>query len=225
MADIVQNASEKPEIQAAVLPKIEEEEAKALACEWIESQNFFSRKQSYRIGRAVLVYYPFWEFVREDGAQTKTTLRPACGTLMTDLQKLQRTTAPSEILPADLATLPITIDAAYYYPETHGIPRGERLVAVPFWLISYKIQKSIYMLKIDAESGEVMPEWHPFKESVNWKKIAAVSFVPLILISLIAVLLHPVFFILDVAVVIFLVYQSKMFSLINERRKEEQNGS
>ncbi|HJJ51546.1 MAG TPA: hypothetical protein O0X55_00175, partial [Methanocorpusculum sp.] len=64
-----------------------------------------------------------------------------------------------------------------------------------------------------------------FKESVNWKKIAAVSFVPLILISLIAVLLHPVFFILDVAVVIFLVYQSKMFSLINERRKEEQNGS
>lgn len=225
MADIPRNSSEKPEIRAAVLPQIDEEKAKALACEWIESQNFFSRKQSYRIGRAVLVYYPFWEFIREDGAQTKTILRPACGTLMTDLQKLHRKTPPEETLPQDLTTLPITIDAAYYYPETHGIPRGERLVAVPFWLISYKIQKSIYMLKIDAETGDVMPEWHPFKESVNWKKIAVAALIPLIVISLIAILLHPIFFILDLAVVIFLVYQSRMFSLINEKRKEGENGS
>ena len=83
-----------------------------------------------------------------------------------------------------------------------AIPRGERLVAVPFWLISYKIDKSVYMLKIDAETGEVLPEWHPYKESINWKKIAAAAFVPLVLISLTAVLLHPVLFILDAAVVI-----------------------
>lgn len=225
MADILKNASEKPEIQAAVLPQIDEERAKALACEWIESQNFFSKKQPYRIGRAVLVYYPFWEFIREDGAQTKTIFHPACGTLMTDLQKLQRNTEASEILPPIITTLPITIDAAYYYPQTHGIPRGERLVAVPFWLISYKIQKSIYMLKIDAETGNVLPEWHPFKESVNWKKIAAAAFIPLILISLAAILLHPLLFILDAAVVIFLVYQSRMFPLMKEKQKEGQNGS
>lgn len=225
MADNPPKASERPEIQAAVLPRIEEEQAKALACEWIESQNFFTRKDTYRIGRAVLVYYPFWEFVREDGAQIKTILRPACGTLMTDLQKLQRETKPAETLPENLTTLPITIDAEYYYPETHGIPRGERLVAVPFWLISYKIEKSIYMLKIDAETGDVLPEWHPYKESVNWRKIAAVAFVPLVLISLAGVLIHPALFILDAAVVIFLLYQSKMFSLIKEKQKEGGNGS
>ncbi|MBE6507362.1 MAG: hypothetical protein E7Z72_05495 [Methanocorpusculum parvum] len=223
MSETPLQTPEKPTVQAAFLPKIDEEGAKALACSWIESQNISSRKQQYRIGRAVMIYYPFWEFIREDGSLTKTVYRPACGTLMTDLQKIQRTISPNEALPENLTTLPITVSAEYYYPEIHGIPRGERLAAVPFWLISYKINKSIYMLKIDAETGLVLPEWHPFKERVSWRKIAAVSFIPLVLISLVAVLLHPALFILDAAVVIFLVYQSRMFSLISSR--EDENGS
>ena len=224
MADTPPKASDKPEIQAAVLPQIDEERAKELAREWIESNNLPPKKQSYRIGKAVMVYYPFWEFVREDGSQIKTLYRPACGTLMTDLQKMNRTESLTEDIPENLTTLPISINASYYYPEIHGIPRGEKLVAVPFWLISYKINKSIYMLKIDAETGIVLPEWHPFKERVNWRKIALVTFIPLVLISMIAILMHPALFILDAAVVIFLVYQSRMFSLINEK-KEGKNGS
>ena len=172
----------------------------------------------------LMVYYPFWEFIREDGSKIKTLYRPACGTLMTDLQKMNRTKSLTEDIPENLTTLPISINASYYYPEIHGIPRGERLVAVPFWLISYKINKSIYMLKIDAETGLVLPEWHPFKEQVNWRKIALVAFIPLVLISMTAILLHPALFILDVAVVVFLVYQSRMFSLISEK-KEGGNGS
>ncbi|MBR4285780.1 MAG: hypothetical protein IKT36_06860 [Methanocorpusculum sp.] len=224
MAYTPPKAADKPDIQAAVLPQIDEERAKELTREWIESNNLPPKKQSYRIGKAVMVYYPFWEFIREDGSKIKTSYRPACGTLMTDLQKMNRTKSLTEDIPENLTTLPISINASYYYPEIHGIPRGERLVAVPFWLISYKINKSIYMLKIDAETGLVLPEWHPFKEHVNWRKIALVAFIPLVLISMTAILLHPALFILDVAVVIFLVYQSRMFSLINEK-KEGGNGS
>ena len=224
MAYTPPKAADKPDIQAAVLPQIDEERAKELTREWIESNNLPPKKQSYRIGKAVMVYYPFWEFIREDGSKIKTSYRPACGTLMTDLQKMNRTKSLTEDIPENLTTLPISINASYYYPEIHGIPRGERLVAVPFWLISYKINKSIYMLKIDAETGLVLPEWHPFKEQVNWRKIALVAFIPLVLISMTAILLHPALFILDVAVVIFLVYQSRMFSLINEK-KEGGNGS
>ena len=224
MAYTPPKAADKPDIQAAVLPQIDEERAKELTREWIESNNLPPKKQSYRIGKAVMVYYPFWEFIREDGSKIKTLYRPACGTLMTDLQKMNRTKSLTEDIPENLTTLPISINASYYYPEIHGIPRGERLVAVPFWLISYKINKSIYMLKIDAETGLVLPEWHPFKEQVNWRKIALVAFIPLVLISMTAILLHPALFILDVAVVIFLVYQSRMFSLISEK-KEGGNGS
>ncbi|MBR5007434.1 MAG: hypothetical protein IKY09_00480 [Methanocorpusculum sp.] len=224
MAYTPPKAADKPDIQAAVLPQIDEERAKELTREWIESNNLPPKKQSYRIGKAVMVYYPFWEFIREDGSKIKTSYRPACGTLMTDLQKMNRTKSLTEDIPENLTTLPISINASYYYPEIHGIPRGERLVAVPFWLISYKINKSIYMLKIDAETGLVLPEWHPFKEHVNWRKIALVAFIPLVLISMTAILLHPALFILDAAVVIFLVYQSRMFSLINEK-KEGGNGS
>jgi hypothetical protein len=224
MAHTPPKPAEKPNIQAAVLPQIDEERAKELAREWIESNNLPPKKQSYRIGKAVMVYYPFWEFIREDGSKIKTLYRPACGTLMTDLQKMNRTKSLTEDIPENLTTLPISINASYYYPEIHGIPRGERLVAVPFWLISYKINKSIYMLKIDAETGLVLPEWHPFKEQVNWRKIALVAFIPLVLISMTAILLHPALFILDAAVVIFLVYQSRMFSLISEK-KEGGNGS
>ena len=224
MADTPPKPAEKPNIQAAVLPQIDEERAKELTREWIESNNLPPKKQSYRIGKAVMVYYPFWEFIREDGSKIKTLYRPACGTLMTDLQKMNRTKSLTEDIPENLTTLPISINASYYYPEIHGIPRGERLVAVPFWLISYKINKSIYMLKIDAETGLVLPEWHPFKEQVNWRKIALVAFIPLVLISMTAILLHPALFILDVAVVVFLVYQSRMFSLISEK-KEGGNGS
>ena len=224
MAYTPPKAADKPDIHAAVLPQIDEERAKELTREWIESNNLPPKKQSYRIGKAVMVYYPFWEFIREDGSKIKTLYRPACGTLMTDLQKMNRTKSLTEDIPENLTTLPISINASYYYPEIHGIPRGERLVAVPFWLISYKINKSIYMLKIDAETGLVLPEWHPFKEQVNWRKIALVAFIPLVLISMTAILLHPALFILDAAVVIFLVYQSRMFSLINEK-KEGGNGS
>ena len=224
MAYTPPKAADKPDIQAAVLPQIDEERAKELTREWIESNNLPPKKQSYRIGKAVMVYYPFWEFIREDGSKIKTSYRPACGTLMTDLQKMNRTKSLTEDIPENLTTLPISINASYYYPEIHGIPRGERLVAVPFWLISYKINKSIYMLKIDAETGLVLPEWHPFKEHVNWRKIALVAFIPLVLISMTAILLHPALFILDAAVVIFLVYQSRMFSLISEK-KEGGNGS
>ena len=225
MADTPPQAFEKPEVRAAFLPQIDEEQAKALTREWIEGQNILARKESYRIGRAVLVYYPFWEFIREDGSQMKTIYRPACGTLMTDLQKLTRAGTPSEELPANLTTLPITISAEYYYPDIYGLPRGERLVAVPFWLISYKINKSIYMLKVDAETGAVLPEWHPFREPVNWRKLALIAFIPLVVISLIAILLHPALFILDAAVVIFLVYQSGMLSRISTKLKEGENGS
>ena len=224
MAYTPPKAADKPDIQAAVLPQIDEERAKELTREWIESNNLPPKKQSYRIGKAVMVYYPFWEFIREDGSKIKTSYRPACGTLMTDLQKMNRTKSLTEDIPENLTTLPISINASYYYPEIHGIPRGERLVAVPFWLISYKINKSIYMLKIDAETGLVLPEWHPFKEQVNWRKIALVAFIPLVLISMTAILLHPALFILDAAVVVFLVYQSRMFSLISEK-KEGGNGS
>ena len=224
MADTPPKAAEKSNIQAAVLPQIDEEQAKELAREWIESNNLPLKKQSYRIGKAVMVYYPFWEFVREDGSKIKTSYRPACGTLMTDLQKINRAVSLTEEIPKNLTTLPISINASYYYPEIHGIPRGERLVAIPFWLISYKINKSIYMLKIDAETGIALPEWHPFRDRVNWRKIALVAFIPLVLISMTAILLHPALFILDAAVVVFLVYQSRMFSLINEK-KEGKNGS
>ena len=50
MSDTPPKAAEKPNIQAAVLPQIDEERAKELACEWIESNNLPQRKQSYRIG-------------------------------------------------------------------------------------------------------------------------------------------------------------------------------
>ncbi len=212
------------QIQGVSPPNIGEDEAKSRTREWIESQNFFSKKQPYRIGKAVMVYYPYWEFIREDGSKIKTFYRPACGTLMTDLQKLNRPTPPSEIPPENLATLPITINPSYYYSDIHGIPRGERLVAIPFWLISYKVDKSIYMLKIDAETGDAMPEWHPFKESVNWRKIAIISFIPLVLISFAAILIHPFFFIIDALLVIFLIYQSRMFALIKPE-EEDKNGS
>ncbi|MBQ1179730.1 MAG: hypothetical protein IIX51_04040 [Methanocorpusculum sp.] len=158
MADTPPKPAEKPNIQAAVLPQIDEERAKELAREWIESNNLPPKKQSYRIGKAVMVYYPFWEFIREDGSKIKTSYRPACGTLMTDLQKMNRTKSLTEDIPENLTTLPISINASYYYPEIHGI------------------------------------------------------------------LLHPALFILDAAVVIFIVYQSRMFSLISEK-KEGRNGS
>ncbi|MBE6069621.1 MAG: hypothetical protein E7211_18315, partial [Clostridium lundense] len=102
MADTPPKAAEKSNIQAAVLPQIDEEQAKELAREWIESNNLPLKKQSYRIGKAVMVYYPFWEFVREDGSKIKTSYRPACGTLMTDLQKINRAVSLTEEIPKNL---------------------------------------------------------------------------------------------------------------------------
>lgn len=225
MDDTPISPQDNPAISAFVIPKIDETKARELACAWIESQNFFTRKDTYRIGKAVMVYYPFWEFVREDGNNIKTLYRPACGTLMTDLQKYSLNGELSTDVPDNFTALPTTINSSYYHQYIHGIARGERLVAVPFWLISYKFEHSIFMLKIDAGDGSAMPEWHPFKESINWRKIALIAFIPLTIISFAAVLLHPALFVLDLAIVIYLIYRGKMFSIINAKRKEGNNGS
>ncbi|MDO5845850.1 MAG: hypothetical protein Q4Q04_02890 [Methanocorpusculum sp.] len=207
-------------------PRISEEQARETAREWLDSQGYPSvQKHGYRFGRAVMVYYPFWCYYREDGLENKIIYRPACGTLMTGLQSLRRTTDEFIPVPEDASILPATINAGVYQHDLHGIPRGEKLIAIPFWLISYKIQNSIYMLKIDAETGAVMPEWHPIKEPVNWKKTALIAFIPVCLISLIAIYIHPALFIFAAGIIIFLLYQSEMIGVLNLKRREGKNGS
>lgn len=226
MADIPKEPPAELTCTGIIAPRVSEEQARETAREWLESQAYPAvQKHGYRFGRAVMVYYPFWCFYREDGMENKIIYRPACGTLLTGLQSLPRMSCEASPVPEDASILPATIQSAVYHPELHGIPRDEKLIAVPFWLISYKIQNIIYMLKIDADTGVVMPEWHPVKEPVNWKKTALISFIPLCLISLAAVYVHPALFIFAAALVIFLFYQSEMIGAINLKRREGKNGS
>lgn len=203
-------------------PETSEEEAKSIAERWI-SENILKKKETFRFGKAVLVYYPFWRFLREDGNELKIICRPACGTLLSDIQTLSPKSEPVPI--ADEKILPSTINASYYYSSLYGIPRGEMLVGIPFWLISYKYQNSIYMLKIDAESGTVIPEWHAFKDPMNWVKIALMAFLPIMIISLLAVLFHPAIFIAGAIYLIILLCYSKMLAILNTKREEGKDGA
>lgn len=184
----------------------------------------WKKTEPFRIGKAVLIYYPFWQFTREDGSKIRKIHRPAFGTLMTDIQELEGLTEEEIPETPDMKILSPTLNAEYYYPTVYGIPRGEKIVGIPFWLVSYKMEKSIYMLKINATNGEIVPEWHPVKETVNWLKIILLSFIPVMILSTFAILLHPAIFILVGVYIIYLIYSSNMLSLLNKKRRAEEEG-
>lgn len=209
--------------------KIPEDRAIELVKDWLEIPRIEISdprvKNKLRFGKAVLVYYPFWKFYYEDGGVDKILFRPACGTLFTGLQDMQRENTPGETLTNDISVLPATVDSSVYLPELHGIHRSEELIAVPLWLISYKVKKSIYMVEVDGENGKVYEEWHPVKETVNWKKTALIIFIPMMVLSFLAVFFSPWIYILVVLLLFLFLYQSNMISMINLKRKEGKDGS
>ena len=203
-------------------PRVNEKEAKFLTEIWLE-KNILKKKETFRIGKAVLVYYPFWRYVREDGDETKIICKPAFGTMLTDIQTMSPEEDPVDA--GDEEIVPPTINASYYYPELYGLPRGETLIGIPFWLISFKYKNSVYMLKIEAGRGVAIPEWHPFKDPVNWKKIALLAFIPTFLLCGIAVLIHPIFYAVAAVYLIILLWHSKMLALLNNKHEEEIDGA
>ena len=137
--------------------------------------NPFIPKDKIRFGKAVMLYYPFWKYIREDGCLDVTVYRPAGGTLLSGLQNMHREDNEIAPVPEEANILPATIKSCVYYPELHGIARAEELIGIPLWLISYKVKNSIYMVKVDAASGKIYEEWHPIKEPVNWRKNAIIA--------------------------------------------------
>ncbi len=207
-------------------PKIGEEEARTIVRKWLGSDTIpFIPIEKVRFGRAVMVYYPFWRYRREDGGEDKTLYRPACGTLLTGLQNLRYYEDMGLVkTPDDAVILPATVESSVYLPELHGIARGEELIGIPLWLISYKVKNNIYMIEVDANAGTIYPEWHPIREPVNWKKTALTAFIPMFLLSLVAIYFNPWIFLIVVILLFIFLYQSEMLGIITMKEKEETHG-
>ncbi|ABN06202.1 hypothetical protein Mlab_0024 [Methanocorpusculum labreanum Z] len=226
MAEIPEGIPAPLQCSGVIAPQIDEARARELAREWLESDtNPFIPEDKIRFGKAVMLYYPFWRYVREDGCTDVTVYRPACGTLLSGLQNMHRDDNEIVPIPDEANILPATIQSFVYYPELHGIARSEDLIGIPLWLISYKVKKSIYMVEVDAASGKIYEEWHPIKEPVNWRKTALIASIPLMILSLIAVYFSPWLFLLVAAVLIFFLYQSEMLGMINLKRREGKDGA
>lgn len=205
--------------------EIDEMQARDIVLEWIYT-NVASMKSKERVklGKAVLIYYPFWKYIREDGGVDKIIYRPACGTLLNGMQDMKRVIKKTSPVPENISIIHATVNSNVYLPTLYGIERGEELIAIPFWLVSYKFKNSIYMTKVDACSGAVYPEWHPIKEHVNWVKTALLVLVPMMIISFIAVLVNPWLFLINALYLLILIYQSKVAGIINLKSMEGKDG-
>lgn len=209
-----------------ITPQINEEQARKIAAKWLGSDTKpFISSEKIRFGKAVMLYYPFWKYVREDGGTDVAVYRPACGMLLSGMQDMQRSYTMITPIPEDADIVPATVYSHVYYPDLYGIARGEELIGIPIWLISYKVKKSIYMVEVDGETGDVYEEWHPLKAPVDWKKTAGIVLIPMLVLSGVAVFVSPWLFFLVAAVVIFFLYKSEMLGVIDLKREEGKDGS
>lgn len=226
MADILQERESCPKCTGYLPPRVTEEEARKIVRDWLGSDLLpILPENTVRFGKAVMINLPFWRYTREDGGETKIIYRPACGTFLTGLQNVNRQNMMVDELPEDIEVISATVSSSVYLPELYGIARSEQLIAVPIWLISYKVGHSIHMVEVDGVSGEIYPEWHPIKEPVNWKKTAAIAFTPMFILSAAAIYLNHWIFVIVLLLLAFFVYQSEMLGIINLRhQQEEQNG-
>jgi hypothetical protein len=217
---------ERPICSRVVSPRIDEETARDIVHKWICSDKIpFVPNEKIRFGKAVMVYYPFWCYRREDGGKNKTNCRPACGTLLTGLQDMKYYHDAKIIeTPKDAVVLPVTVNSSVYLPELHGIARGEELIGVPLWLISYKTKRNIYMIEVEAYSGLVLPEWHPIEEPVNWKRTAVTALIPIFLMSFAAIYFNPWIFVIVAIMVFTFLYQSEMLGIVAMRENEKSYG-
>ncbi|MDO5844436.1 MAG: hypothetical protein Q4Q53_04760 [Methanocorpusculum sp.] len=226
MADTETQTPPQLKCQGVFELKIDREEAIKIAGKWLGADNIKPRqKDKIRFGKAELVYYPFWRYCREDGGENKIIYRPACGTLLTGLQNMQRSETEIVPIPKDVRLISPTVKSSVYLPDLHGIARGENLIAIPLWVISYKFKNTIYMIEVDGVSGEVFTEWHPIKEPVNWSKTAVYCFIPMLILSLIGIYAAPWLFIIIAATLLVLIYKSQMIGLLSAKRKEGKDGT
>lgn len=226
MAETPEGIPASLQCSGVIPPFVSEERAREIARMWLESDTKpLIPAEKIRFGKAVMLYYPFWKYTREDGCNEVVVYRPACGTLLSGLQNMQRENSSVVPVPQDAAILPATVFAGVYYPELHGIARAEELIGIPLWLISYKVKNSIFMVEVDAGSGRVYDEWHPIKEPVNWRKTALIACIPVMILSLTAVYFSPWLFLLVAGLLIFFLYQSEMLGMISLKRKEGKDGA
>lgn len=219
---MAENTYTPQKVELIQKPIISEDDARLIAKKWIKT-NILVKHDVFRLGKAVMVYYPFWKYVREDGNEIKTIYKPACGLLLHNVQEL---TGDVEFVPENgEPVFTPSINASYYYPEIYGIPRDEKLVGIPFWLISYKYKNSIYMLKLGAGNGIVIPEWHPFKDPINWPRIAMFASIPVFIMSFLVVFVHPIFYLFIALFILILLGYSRMLSILNTKRAEGINGN
>jgi hypothetical protein len=209
-----------------ISPQIDEGAARDIVRKWICSDKTpFIPNENARFGKAVMMYYPFWCYRREDGGKNKTICRPACGTLLTGLQNMKYNHDAKTIeTPKNAIVLPVTVNLSVYLSELHGIARGEELIGVPLWLISYKIKRNIYMIGVEAYSGSILPEWHPIEEPVNWKKTAITAFIPIFLLSFTAIYFNPWIFVIVASMAFIFLYQSEMLGIISMKENEKSHG-
>jgi hypothetical protein len=216
----------RPVCSRVILPQIDGETARGIVHKWLSSDQIpFVPNEKIRFGKAIMVYYPFWCYQREDGDEEKTICRPACGTLLTGLQNMKYH-YDAEIIetPKDAIVLPVTVDSSVYLPELHGIARGEELIGVPLWLISYKMKRNIYMIEVEAYSSLILPEWSPIREPINWKKTALTAFIPMFLLSFIAIYFNPWIFVIVISMLLIFLYQSEMLGIVAMKEREETRG-
>lgn len=114
MAETSEGIPAPLQCSGVIAPRIDEARAREIVREWVESDTKpFIPDDKIGFGKAVMLYYPFWKYSREDGGTDVTIYRPAFGTLLSGLQRDGSETIP---VPDDANILPATIYSSVYYP-------------------------------------------------------------------------------------------------------------
>ncbi|MCP1662870.1 MULTISPECIES: hypothetical protein [Methanocalculus] len=183
---------------------INEDKAKAIFRRWTAGPLMAKElEKGAEITSFTKIYFPVYQFKRDENGREKILVRPAKGTTLPGMQELKIppgdiTLYDSSFDAGDALVEEVEINMDAYLEEMPGTPKEQSLIYFPIYSVTYSFNGEEFNAIIDGSGGTVYAGTFPTRSSFPYMLVAGAGFGIAFIGALLGGIVDAIFFILVV---------------------------